>query len=215
MTGHYVRVQEAAALLGVSPATIRWYSLQEWLPTYRVGRGQIGHRRFRYPDLQRVAARTGRFLPDEAAWDQTVPISVEMAAQYLGLSARYLIETHTLAPGQVMEWESLMRLERDLYPEPAAAGHQTDFTKEEYPVMPERMMMRGGCRCGSGPRGKSHGRERAAAPDGWPVSELPGDDASLMTLRRLHRHLAVQKADLEDQLAELDKRIQEHPDRQD
>lgn len=57
MVGHYVRVQDAAAFLGVSPATIRWYSLRGWLLPQWVGRGRVAHRRFLYADLQRVAHR--------------------------------------------------------------------------------------------------------------------------------------------------------------
>jgi excisionase family DNA binding protein len=47
MFGHYLRVQEAALLLGVSPATVRWYSKQYGLQAYRIGQGQIQHRRFK------------------------------------------------------------------------------------------------------------------------------------------------------------------------
>ena len=211
MTGRYLRVQEAAALLGVSPATMRWYSLQGWLPTYRVGRGRVSHRRFRYADLQAVARRTGRFLADEPRWDPTVPITLDMAAQYLGLSARYLVETGWAATGTVMTWDDLVALERQIYAkaeEPMVSG--TTMHKDgEMPVM--QMMME---RCGCSPHahGGHHGRPRST---GWPETDHPQEDASLIALRRAKRHLEARKADLEDQIAELDERINLHPDNQD
>jgi excisionase family DNA binding protein len=91
MVGHYLRVQDAARLLDVSPATIRRYSLQGWLPAYRVGHGPGGHRRFLYADLQTLARRTGRFIPNEPEWDQGQSLTVDHLAQYLGLSVRYLL----------------------------------------------------------------------------------------------------------------------------
>lgn len=214
MIGHYVRVQEAAALLGVSPATIRWYSLQGWLPTYRVGRGQVAHRRFRYPDLQRVAGRTGRFLLDEPAWDRTVPITPEMAAQYLGLSTRYLTEAGVLTPGMLLSWETLMVIEHQIYPAPSQLVDRSDSSKEARPMMMERMMMNKDCGCRSGKMAETPAKDASAttAKGGWPLEDLPSEGASLLALRRTQRHLAVQKADLEDQLAELERRIQEHPE---
>ncbi len=214
MAGHYVRVQEAAELLGVSPATIRWYSLQHWLPTYRVGRGRIAHRRFRYQDLARVAVRTGRFLPDEPVWDRTLPITVEMAAHYLGLSARYLTASGQMTPAVVLSWDGLMELERRIYSTPVESFDSTEFAEEGQPMMMERMMMKPGCGCGSAKMERSiekHART-SASHGGWPLADLPSEGASLMALRRAQRHLAVQKADLEDQLSELERRIQEHPD---
>ncbi len=214
MVGHYVRVQEASALLGVSPATIRWYSLQGWLPTYRVGRGQVAHRRFRYPDLQHVAIRTGRYVADEPAWDRTVPITVEMAAQYLGLSARYLTETGAMSPGTVLNWEGLTALEQQVYPGPEEPWDGTDSLKEAIPMMREQMMMNRACGCRGGRTAPASGEaESAATPKGgWPSVDLPAEGASLLALRRTRRHLEVQKADLEDQLAELERRIQAHPE---
>ena len=214
MIGHYVRVQEASALLGVSPATIRWYSLQGWLPTYRVGRGQVAHRRFRYSDLQRVAVRTGRFLSDEPAWNRTVPITVEMAAQYLGLSARYLTETEAMVPGTVVSWEGLMALEQQVYPGPEEPWNGSDSLKEALPMMREQMMMNRDCGCRGGRKGPAPGgvESAGAAKGGWPLADQPSEGASLVALRRTKRHLEVQKADLEDQLAELERRIQVHPE---
>ncbi len=212
MVGHYVRVQEASALLGVSAATIRWYSLQGWLPTYRVGRGQVAHRRFRYPDLQRVAARTGRYLVDEPAWNRTVPITVEMAAQYLGLSPRYLTATGVM-PGTVFSWDGLMALEQQVYSCPQEPGDGPDAVKEDIPMMKERMMGQAcGCRGGKTTPVPLEAESAAVAKGGWPSTELPAEGASLLALRRTRRHLEVQKADLEDQLAELERRIQAHPE---
>lgn len=211
--GHYVRVQEAAALLGVSPATIRWYSLHGWLPTYRVGRGQVAHRRFLYTDLQRVATRTGRFLPDEPGWDSTVPITIEMAAQYLGLSARYLIETGWMKPGMILAWKDLMALEQQIYRVPAESLDRSDNSKEAIPMMMEPLMMNKRCGCQSGNMAQSSEAAPATGTKGgWPSADLPPEGASLLALRRMKRHLEVQKSDLEDQLAELERRIQTHPD---
>lgn len=213
MIGHYVRVQEAAALLGVSPATVRWYSLQGWLPTYRVGRGQVAHRRFCYVDLRRVAARTGRYLPAEPAWDRTVPITAEMAAQYLGLSARYLAEIRAMTSETVVSWAGLMALEQQIYPGPETRWNDADASKEAIPMMRERMM-NPDCGCRGGRRAPASGEpgSMGSAKGGWPAADLPAEGASLLALRRTRRHLEVQKADLEDQLAELDRRIQAHPE---
>lgn len=210
MTGRYLRVQEAAALLGVSPATMRWYSLQGWLPTYRVGRGRVSHRRFRYSDLQAVARRTGRFLAEEPRWDPTVPVTLEMAAQYLGLSARYLVETGWAVPGAVMTWEDLVALERQIYStaEVSSASGPTVYKDGEIPMM--QMMME---RCSCGPQ--THGRHHGGPRSGWPEADRPQEDASIIALRRAKRHLETQKADLEDQIAEIEERIRLHPDNHD
>jgi len=45
----FVGIQEAAQILGVSPATIRRLTARNALPTYRWSR--MGHRRFRRRDL--------------------------------------------------------------------------------------------------------------------------------------------------------------------
>ena len=212
--------------------TIRWYSRQGWLPTYRVGRGQVAHRRFRYADLEGVARRTGRFLAAEPRWDATVPVTLDMAAHYLGLSARYLIETGSATAGTQMTWEDLVVLEHQIYGTAPAVADQTQHS-EEQGDKPMRMMMMERCgsgphrmagdtpmgpmmreRCCSGSRGRGGpGREEKAA--GWPEADRPRDDASLLTLRRAQRHLETQKADLEDQIAEIAERIRLHPDNHD
>ncbi len=215
MFGHYVRVQEAARILGVSPATIRWYSLQGWLPTYRVGRGVVAHRRFRYQDVQGVAARTGRFVPDEPHWDQTVPITIDMAAQYLGLSARYLTESGLVRGGQVLSWDDLFNLEQHIYGPASSVPAESELRKEEPSMMmTEPMMEQCGCRMGKQGASRNEAGAMRASKGRWPTDELPPNEASLMVLRRAQRHLATQKADLEDQLAELERRIQTHPDNQ-
>ncbi len=208
MTGRYLRVQEAAALLGVSPVTMRWYSLQGWLPTYRVGRGRVSHRRFRYSDVQAMARRTGRFLPNEPRWDPTVPITLEMAAQYLGLSARYLIETGWAISGTVMTWDDLVTLEGQIY---ATAEESTVTGKimHEDGGMPKMQMMMERCGCGPHAHGGHHGGPRST---GWPETDRPQEDASLIALRRAKRHLEASKADLEDQITEIEERIRLHPD---
>ena len=210
MTGRYLRVQEAAALLGVSPATMRWYSLQGWLPTYRVGRGRVSHRRFRYSDLQAVARRTGRFLAEEPRWDPTVQVTLEMAAQYLGLSARYLAESGWAVSGTVMTWGDLVALERQIYSaaEVSSASDPTVHKDGEIPMM--QMMME---RCGCGPQ--THGRHHGGPRFGWPEADRPQEDASIIALRRAKRHLETQKADLEDQIVEIEERIRLHPDNRD
>lgn len=228
--GHYLRVQEAAALLGVTPATIRWYVYQGWLPAYRVGRGRLTHRRFCYPDLVQVAARTGRFIPAEPAWPHDLPITVGMAARYLGLSDRYLLQAGWLRPGAVLRWEDLQELERRIYrpevdtstPPPIAGPPVADPTGKESETMGmghamgrmgafDEEGMVGGRHC-HGRMGPGHGGPRWGRRGGWPETDLPGEGASLLALRRAKRHLEARKADLEDQLAELERRIQAHPD---
>ena len=231
MAGRYLRVQEAAALLGVSPVTIRWYSRQGWLPTYRVGRGQVAHRRFRYADIEAVARRTGRFLAAEPRWETTVPVTLDMAAYYLGLSARYLIETGAATTGARMTWEDLIDLEHQIYGTTPAVADPTQHVQEKEDKPMRMMMERCGSgphgtegdrpmgpmmreRCGCGPRGRGGpGREEKGA--GWPEADRPRDDASLLMLRRAQRHLETQRADLEDQIAEIAERIRLHPDNHD
>ncbi len=210
MTGRYLRVQEAAALLGVTPTTMRWYSLQGWLPTYRVGRGRVSHRRFRYADLQRVARRTGRFLPDEPRWDPTVPVTLDMAAQYLGLSSRYLTDSGWWTSGTVIAWDDLVALERQIYSQTDDRRASNKTTQEDgAKSMMQTMSECCGCRCGPGTGGRGQARTNSA---GWPTDDLPQDDASLVALRRAKRHLEVRKLDLEDQIREIEERIRLHPD---
>lgn len=211
MAGHYLRVQEAAALLGVSGATIRWYSLQGWLPTYRVGRGRVSHRRFRYTDVQAVARRTGRFLADEPRWDPTVPITLEMAAQYLGLSARYLVEAGWWLSGAVMPWEQLTALEQQIYPAAEGPGAPDPIAQKDGGIPMMQMMMDRRCGCGK----HAEGGGRGTTSPGWPAADRPPDDANLMALRRAKRHLEARRADLEDEIAELEQRIRLHPDNHD
>ncbi len=219
MVGHYLRVQDAARLLDVSPATIRWYSLQGWLPAYRVGHGPGGHRRFLYADLQALARRTGRFIPDEPEWDQGQSLTVDHVAQYLGLSVRYLLDNGWVSSGTEWNWEGLRTLERQIYSEP------------ERPIAVEKegessMMMESerGCGCHGEGMHRQHeeGGWRSGPMHGGPgrqghhgmAGRLAGEEASLMMLRRARRHLEVQKADLEDQIEDLERRIASHPDTQ-
>lgn len=214
MTGHYVRVNEAAALLGVSPATIRWYTLQGWLPAYRIGRGRVEHRRFRYEDIRRVGFRTGKFLPEEPEWDRTVPISLDMASRYLALSPRYLVESGWASPGSFFTWDELTALERRVYPETGEIAPDAPPPGEEgKPDMMHPMSEDGHHR-----RGPHRMRPPmgwfAGGPGGWPAAEPP-ENASLLALRRMKRHLETRKADLEDEIAELERRIASHPDNPD
>ena len=213
MIGHYLRVQDAAELLGVSPVTIRWYSQQGWLPTYRVGRGRVSHRRFKYGDIMALARRTGRFVPEEPQWDQTSDISLEMAAQYLGLSSRYLVDSGWLEPSVRMKWSDLASLESRIYPEPDRTLN--DETEERgLPMLGNAAEQQCGCggRGGHGSHGGMGGRMHGRGGSGWEQSEMPSQEASLLALRRAKRHLEAKKADLEDQIQELEQRIAKHPD---
>lgn len=213
MIGHYLRVQDAAELLGVSPVTIRWYSQQGWLPTYRVGRGRVSHRRFKYGDIMALARRTGRFVPEEPQWDQTSDISLEMAAQYLGLSSRYLVDSGWLEPSVRMKWSDLASLESRIYPEPDRTLN--DETEERgLPMLGNAAEQQCGCggRGGQGSHGGMRGRMHGRGGSGWEQSEMPSQEASLLALRRAKRHLEAKKADLEDQIQELEQRIAKHPD---
>ena len=46
----------------------------------------------------------------------------------------------------------------------------------------------------------------------WEYRDIPGHDASLLALRRAKRHLEARKADIEDQLQEVEKLIAKHSD---
>lgn len=72
-------------------------------------------------------------------------------------------------------------------------------------------MMAQGCGCPRGPRGM----RGSSAAGARPSETIVPDETNLRALRRTKRHLEVQKADLEDQLAELDRQIRLHPDNQD
>ena len=212
MVGHYVRVKDVADLLGVSPVTIRWYSRQGWLPSYRVGRGRVSHRRFKYPDIQALAQQTGRFIPEEPQWDESQDISVEMAAQYLGLSSRYLTASNWLEVGSLLNWHELKDLETRIYPKPEdTQAHSQE--EGEIPMLEDREGYSGGCghhgHFGPGSRGP---RGRGPRGPKWEYRDIPGHDASLLALRRAKRHLEARKADIEDQLQEVEKIIAKHPD---
>ncbi|MCL5971200.1 MAG: helix-turn-helix domain-containing protein [Firmicutes bacterium] len=213
MIGHYLRVQDAAELLGVSPVTVRWYSQQGWLPTYRVGRGRVSHRRFKYGDVTAVARRTGRFIPDEPRWDQASDISLEMAAQYLGLSSRYLVDSGWLEPGVRMKWSDLSNLECRIYPEPDGAWNDKNGERG-LPMLGNAEEQHCGCggHGGHGSQGGMRGRMQGRRGPGWEQSEVPSQEASLLALRRAKRHLEAKKADLEDQIQDLEQRIAKHPD---
>lgn len=148
-------------------------------------------------------------MADEPRWDQTASITVDMAARYLGLSPRYLVGNGWLEPGTTLEWQRLIELERSIYPTPETvpASDETVHKGGENPMM--QMMME---RCGCGRH--AHGGHQAAARD-WGDTVAPQEEATLVALRRAKRHLETQKADLEDQITELEERIRLHPDNHD
>ncbi len=225
--GHYLRVQEAAALLGVAPPTIRWYSAQGWLPSYRIGRGQVAHRRFLYKDVENLAVQLGRPIPEEPVWDENVPVTREMAAQYLALSPRYLTEAGLVNPGQQFTWEQLQDLACQVYQQ-AEAGRATESGtqgttapadhKEESTMagMAAGMHMHGpgrrGFVGGPGPWGRQGWGGEGWSGEGWGFSTP--DPTDLLALKAAKRHLEAHKADIEDRIAQIDKMIASHSDNQ-
>lgn len=227
MLGHYLRVQEAATLLGVAPPTVRWYSAQGWLPSYRIGRGQVAHRRFLYKDVENLAVQLGRSIPEEPIWDESVPVTREMAAQYLALSPRYLTEAGLVNPGQQFTWEQLQDLARQVYQQTEAGrtaevdsratmtptGHKEESTM---PGMGAGMHMHGSSRRGfvggSGPWARQGFNGEGWNGEGWGFFSL--DTTDLLALKAAKRHLEAHKADIEDRIAQIDSLIAAHPDNQ-
>ncbi|PSR27068.1 MAG: hypothetical protein C7B47_09160 [Sulfobacillus thermosulfidooxidans] len=213
MFGHYLRVQEVAMLLGVSPATVRWYANQYHLPSYRIGQGQIHHRRFKYDDVQRLALKLGKALPPEPQWDSTLPFSLQDAALYLGLSVKFLMTGGYVKAGEQITRERLEHLEAAIYhldtdhPDQNGDGALGNIAKEEeIPMMMNKM----GCQH----RG-NHGMHAM----GGAMGRRPGmmsnpfyDPEDLLSLKSMKRHLEAQKADIEDRIAEIEKLIASHPD---
>lgn len=193
IAGRYLRVGEAAELLRLAPATVRWYALQGRLPAYRVGQGPgPGHRRFRFDDVAALARELGAEAPNgPAAPRPGSTVDRQQAAAYLGLSDRFLKEAGLWPQGDTLTAEELTALERRIYPAPANLG-------------PEEENMHGR----HGPRWYdprwSDPRWHGGCRGGW-LEEL--EDVDALALRSIKRHLEARKADLEDRLAEVDKRL--------
>ncbi len=220
MFGHYLRVQEAALLLGVSPGTVRWYSHQYGLPAYRIGQGQVQHRRFRYLDVQRLALQFGQVLPPEPPWDGREPILPADAAKYLGLSLKFLIDGHYLTAGQKLTREELLAAEAAIYraesldPSPTHTQEHQEIRQNEEEIP---MMNRNEHCCNSrhedmsgmkGPGMHGHRGMHSRGMMGNPMFN-PED---LLSLRSMKRHLEAQQADIADRIQEIDKLIANHPD---
>lgn len=236
MAGHYLRVQEAASLLGVAPTTIRWYCAQGWLLTYWVGRGQVGHRRFLYADVEELGNRLGRVIPPEKDWSAIAEWDVSLLAQYLGLSTKFLSGTGVTQTGDHLNWEKVQAVEQAIY---GAENQGQKEAEDEDMSMEERKKDKGfqfdnqakwqqhGVKHGpgfnGGPHQFPHGFRSAFGGAGRRAMEAWGngsdwfdlehiDPTNLLALRRALRHLETRKLDLEDQIAELKKKIQTHPD---
>lgn len=213
MFGHYLRVQEAALLLGVSPATVRWYSKQYGLQAYRIGQGQIQHRRFKYGDVQRLALNLGKALPPEPLWDATGPLSPADAAKYLGLSLKFLVDGHYLTPGQKLSQDELLRVETAVYrPDSEENAHTTNTEGEP-------MMMNNNAGCCQGHHGMNQGMGpmgqgmRGSKMHRSGMMQNPFyDPEDLLSLKSMKRHLEAQQADIADRIGEIDKLIANHPD---
>ena len=239
MPGHYLRVQEAASLLGVAPPTIRWYCSQGLLPTYWIGRGQTGHRRFSYADVAALGAHLGRSVPPEKTWDLASPWNLKRIAEYLGLSDKFLISTGAAASAVELSWPELQDLERRIYGDhpDKAEEERADNMNQEQEAMADgnghEHAHRHGrghrqhCHCQDpqhrGDRGPGFGpRNGAGRPPmfgAW-ASQMnwqnamtpPVDPTDLLALKSAKRHLEAQREDLEDQIAELTRQIETHPD---
>ena len=224
MPGHYLRVQEAASLLGVAPPTIRWYCGQGMLPAYWIGRGQTGHRRFLYADVARLGKRLGRIVPAERAWDPDARLTLREAAEYLGLSDKFLVGAGFAASGAGMSWAELKDLERAVYGDGAGVdsgeretgeeGGESEVEHEEANMRERHGDRRPGHHARRGPgawwmQGAS-ACEPWQAPARWRTEEV--DPADLLALKSAKRHLEARRADLEDQIAELTRQIENHPD---
>lgn len=236
--GHYLRVQEAASLLGVAPTTIRWYCAQGWLPTYWVGRGQVGHRRFLYSDVEALGKRLGRVIPPEKDWSVQSEWDVSALSEYLGLSAKFVVSIGVVQTGMKFTWEQVQEIEREIY---GSANHDQEEV-EESQMNTEGNTMGAHDHHGEGPwrharghrgdfgfmhhgpRGFNPNRDPRWDPrvrldrraiSGWGATQdwLDSMDATnLLALKQSLRHLEAQKLDLEDVIAELKKKIEMHPD---
>ncbi len=229
VAGHYLRVQEAASLLGVAPPTIRWYCSQGMLPTYWIGRGTTGHRRFLYQDVETLARELGRGIPAERVWDREGVWKLKDAALYLGLSTKFLVDGGFVKSGVELTWEQLQEVERSIYGDKYDAAHETDFTKGTGDDEVEHNSMDGmrGCKHGHGMHDPMERLDRRSRPEfgrrangrmippwppmsPWQASKI--DPTDLLALKSAKRHLEAQKADIEDQIEDLVRKIESHPD---
>ncbi|PSR37911.1 MAG: hypothetical protein C7B44_01410 [Sulfobacillus thermosulfidooxidans] len=213
MFGHYLRVQEVAVLLGVSPATVRWYAKQYSLPTYRIGQGQVQHRRFKYEDVQRLALQLGKALPPEPLWDANGSLSPADAAKYLGLSLKFLVDGHYLIPGQKLTAQDLQQVEAVIYHlDPDESIQSTE--KGEIAMMNHAEQCcqgRHGMHHNMGPGG--HGMQGGRRNHRGGMMPNPFfDPEDLLSLKSMKRHLEAQQADIADRISEIDKLIANHPD---
>jgi hypothetical protein len=129
--GHYLRVQEAASLLGVAPTTVRWYCTQDWLPTYWVGRGQVGHRRFLYSDVEALGKRLGRVIPPEKDWSVQSEWDVSALSEYLGLSTKFLTSIGVAQPGMKFTRDEVQQVESEIYGRTEESYGKTEDKEEE------------------------------------------------------------------------------------
>ena len=99
------------------------------------GNGAVGQTLVSARMERDVSEPASSVWPDEPTGDHFVPITIKMARQYLGLSARYLNETGAVTSETVFNWESLVALEQLIYPRAEGTPHGTDSTKEAIPII--------------------------------------------------------------------------------
>jgi len=218
MQAKYLRVKEAAELLGVSPSLVRLLTDQGVLATARVGRG-AGHRRILFPSLREYAESRGRPLPERPEPDPDGSYTVEEAALYLGLSSRFLVDTYLFTGALTLTGREIRELEASIYGEP-------EEVEEMYGAGYHRHAGFGpghglGVGAGHGPGfGAGHGRGygRGFGPFGWDP-EWEARPLSALSLRALKRHLEAARDNIDERLRwvedELRRRDREERNRDD
>lgn len=207
MLGHYVRVQEAAALLGVATPTIRWYCSQGLLPTYWIGRGQMGHRRFLYSDVSDLAQQLGRTVVPEREWATSEEWGLKIISEYLGLSGKFLVDAGFIESTAKLTWDAVKRLEQEIYGQDGEIadgethGGRHHTHEGRFPHQ-HRIAELGQ---GQHPRGNPIVLDPFGPPLRWNLHNV--DRMDIIMLNSVKRHLEAHKMDLEEKISEINHRI--------
>lgn len=205
----YLRIGEAARMLGVGPGRIRMLAASGKLPTLRVGTG--GHRRI---PAAAVAAMQNL---EGSAMELMTPVAdniytVEEAAHYLGVTARFLWNSGWLASQRgKLTGAEIQTLEQGLYgPEPDPIGDSAGDREQEGGA---HHMNRGmGGPFGGGWEMMWDILGNAPWRNFWNPDEDGSHRYSELGLRSMKRHLEAARDNLDDRIQWIDEQLKKMAD---